>query len=94
MAEDGWKLFIELCNELKNKEQFAGFLDFFLTLEEKEDIAKRVLIIKELLLGSVTQRELASKLGVSISKITRGSHALKRYDPEVKRLIQEFLTNE
>jgi TrpR family transcriptional regulator, trp operon repressor len=76
-SEEGWRAFIELCSHFERKEELSELFDLFFTLEEKEDLAKRFTILKALLEGNLTQREIAEKLGVSISKITRGSNALK-----------------
>ena len=76
-SEDGWQAFLKLCSHFKYEEEFKELFDLFFTLEEKEDIAKRHLIIQALLKGEPTQREISEELKVSISKITRGSNALK-----------------
>ena len=89
-SQEGWRFFLRLCTQLGNQEKFEAFFEFFLTHEEKEDLAKRVLIAKELISGQLTQRELAQKLGVSISKITRGSNALKIIDQDIKEILKEL----
>lgn len=47
-----------------------------LTMQELEFLAERWQILNELH-NETPQRDIADKLGVSISKITRGSHVLK-----------------
>lgn len=77
LPEDGWRNFIKLCAAATKLEEIQELFDLFFTLEEKEDLGKRCLLVKELLEKKLTQREIAEQLSVSISKITRGSNALK-----------------
>lgn len=84
---EGWREFVRFCAQEKDRQTLEDFFALFLTYEERVDLAKRILIVQELLRGSLTQRELAEKFGVSISKITRGSNALKIADPKLKNLL-------
>lgn len=90
-GKDGWQGFLEICSKIKSPEEFKKFFDLFLTLEEKEIVSKRFLIIKALQEGKLTQREIAECFGVSISQITRGSNALKIIDPALKEILEKFL---
>ncbi|GAB4185401.1 MAG: trp operon repressor [Simkaniaceae bacterium] len=86
-----WREFLNLCLNMKNSEELDKLFQLFLTHEEREDIVRRYLLIKELLKGDLTQREIAEKLGISIAKITRGSNALKIVDPKFKEeLFQQM----
>jgi TrpR family trp operon transcriptional repressor len=87
-SEDGWRAFIELCSRFKGKE-LGELFDLFLTLEEKEDIGNRFRIVKALAEEKLTQREISEKLGVSISKITRGSNALKIISGQLREALKE-----
>ena len=78
MNPDGWHIFTQWCLASKNKKMLSALFDLLLTPEEKESIALRCLIIKELLQQKKTQREIATDLNVSTAKITRGSNELKR----------------
>jgi len=82
-----WRGFIKLCLKTKTEKQLLALFALFLTEAEKEDIAVRHAIVRELLLGKKTQRELAKQFKISIAKITRGSNALRITDPKVKKLI-------
>lgn len=82
--KEGWKQFIDLCQETKDDKNLSTLFDLLLTPEEKESIAMRCLIIRELLLQQRTQREIAKNLNVSIAKITRGSN-------EIKRMKEQFI---
>ncbi len=76
--QKGWRQFIELCTEMENAGKLETLFELFLTPQEKESLAMRYLIIRDLLEEKQTQREIAEDLSVSIAKITRGSNELKR----------------
>jgi TrpR family trp operon transcriptional repressor len=83
----GLQELIKLCLA-SNDEQVVGALwDFFLTPEEKENLAMRYLIVKELIKAEKPQRQIAKDLNVSIAKITRGSNELKRLDKQLLALL-------
>lgn len=87
LKEEGWQGFLELCSKIKTPEKMKEAFDLFLTLEEKETLAARYLIIKALVDGKLPQREIASELKVSIAQITRGSNALKIISPELRKIL-------
>lgn len=89
--EEGWWGFLGLCAKIKSPEEMKKLLDLFLTLEEKDTLGKRFLIVKALQEGKLTQREIAEKFEVSISQITRGSNALKIIDPSLKKVLEKLL---
>ncbi|MFA5829645.1 MAG: Trp family transcriptional regulator [Candidatus Gracilibacteria bacterium] len=69
----------ELCGLLlqaKNRQDILLLLQDLITPQELESISERLAIFK-LLLKKVPHRKISEELGVSISKVTRGSHALK-----------------
>ncbi len=88
-----WQQFLTLCNQAKAQAQLDELLTFLLTDEEQEQIAMRVALIEALLDGKMSQRTIASELKISISKITRGSNALKRISPSLKQFLQQELNN-
>ena len=67
---------INLLANIKNSKLMSEFIKDILTPTEFEEIIIRWQIIKQLSKG-VSQREIASKLGVSIATITRGSRELR-----------------
>lgn len=85
---DGWQGFLELCANIHSPKEFNKLFHLFLTIEEKENITARYTIIKELLEGALTQREIAEKHKVSIAQITRGSNALKIIDSKFKQFLK------
>lgn len=89
LSKGGWRGFLQMCAEIETSEQFKKFFDLFFTIEEKETLASRYLIIKALLEGQLTQREIAEKYKVSIAQITRGSNALKVISPALKQSLKQ-----
>ena len=83
---------IALILSSKNKKLCTQLLEFFLTPEEKSDLELRVILIKALLEGKMTQRQIASEYNISIAKITRGSNELKRIDPKLLTYLKQHLT--
>ena len=71
---------------IEDKEQLKQFLHDILTPAELRDVIRRWRIIK-LLNKGLTQREIAKQLGVSISKVTRGSRVLQG-DNIVEKLVK------
>ncbi|PLX26102.1 transcriptional regulator [Candidatus Parcubacteria bacterium] len=68
----------ELTNifaQIGDRDLLDEFLKDLLTPSEYKDIVTRLQIVKMLDAG-VSQRDIAAKLGVSISKVTRGSREL------------------
>ena len=87
----GWSSFCELCSVFHDTDMIKEFFELILTTEEKFALSMRYQLVKELLKGDLPQREIAKKLKVSISKITRGSNQLKLHSSEFKKkLLQEM----
>lgn len=55
-----------------DEKELQSILEDLLTLAEVKDLEERIAIVEHLLAGE-TQREVAKKLHVSISKVSRGS---------------------
>lgn len=90
MKDRTWIDFLEMCSKIQDPKKLNRFFDLFLTIEERETVASRSVIIKALLEGKLTQREMAEKYKVSIAQITRGSNALKIIDPEFKLFLEQL----
>ncbi len=67
----------EIFSAIRSKKEAQALLTDLLTPHELRMLGKRWLELQELARG-VSQREVAAKLKVSISKITRGSRVLKQ----------------
>ena len=89
--KNGWWGFLTLCSKIQSPEELKKLFDLFLTIEEKETLGRRFLIVKALQEGKLTQREIADDFGVSISQITRGSNALKIIDPALNKILDKLL---
>jgi TrpR family trp operon transcriptional repressor len=87
----GWKGFIELCLASPEEKALRTLFDLFLTQEEKENLATRYLIVKELMKEEKPQRQIAKDLEVSIAKITRGSNELKRINPKLLAILRDLI---
>ena len=65
-----------LC-QINDPEQMSQFLEEILTSSERKDLSLRWRLMQMLSEG-VTQRKIASELGISLCKITRGAKILKK----------------
>lgn len=88
-----WEQFLELIHHAhRNKKLLVDILELIFTPEEKEQIASRLVLVKELLKGEKTQREISKEFSISIAKITRGSNNLKKISEGLKKyLVKELL---
>lgn len=68
---------IEAFLSLKTKKEVRDFLDGILTPKERKEIPIRLQIIK-LLKRGMPQHEIATKLGVGIATVTRGSKEIAK----------------
>ena len=80
---------VQLFVSIGNADDVAQLLEDILTPQEIESLAERWQIVKELAAGN-SQREVAAKLNVSISKVTRGSRVLKYGTGAFARFIQKL----
>lgn len=86
-GEEDWWRFLALCDRAAGPERLDDFFELFLTIEERRALANRFLIIEGLLKGDQNQRDMARDLGVSISKVTRGSNSLKTISRELRSFL-------
>lgn len=63
-------------------------LEDLITPAEIHDIDERIKIFKALLKGD-SQRKVAEKLGVSVTKVTRGAHVLQYGTGEIARHLNQ-----
>jgi TrpR family trp operon transcriptional repressor len=64
-----------------------NFMYSLFTEAEADEIAKRWALVKRIAEGE-TQRAIASELGLSLCKITRGSRELKKEDSPFKKMLE------
>ena len=83
--------FAEICSilaEHTDKKFVNDFLGCLLTPAERKDFSNRWILVKEIYKGT-TQREIASKYGMSLCKITRGSRELNKEGSVFKKILDE-----
>ena len=79
----GLNEFCGFLSEIDDPKEMKRILRSLLTPSELEELPTRLQILK-LLQKGVSQREIASKLGVGIATVTRGARVLKESDfPEL-----------
>jgi TrpR family trp operon transcriptional repressor len=86
-----WQQFLKLCKQLQTEQQLNEFFDLFLTIEERNAIKDRCILIRELLKGEKTQREIAADFNISIAKISRGSNYLKTISNDLRKFLAKQL---
>lgn len=79
---------IEIFAHTTAKEDMHKLFEELFTQREKYDFALRWRLLKELYDGR-PQREIASKLGISLCKITRGSRILKDQESIIATILKE-----
>ena len=77
---------IQVFTEISDFEEMKAFIEEILTPKEIEDFALRWKLLQELHEGN-TQRNIASKYGISLCKITRGSKILKKDNSITKKIL-------
>jgi TrpR family transcriptional regulator, trp operon repressor len=90
-SHDGWRSFLTSAAALKTHEERQAFFELFLTIEERKDVADRYLIVRDLLKGEKTQRDMAETLHVSVAKITRGSNSLKTIGEDLRNFLMKHI---
>ena len=91
-ADDERSEFLNVCLSIQVPQEFDRFFSLFPTCEERETMAFRYLITKDLLEGALIQREIAEKYKVSTAQIIQGSNALKIISPKFKKSPKEKLS--
>ena len=77
---------IKVFAEISDFEEMKAFIGEILTPKEIEDLSLRWKLLQELHEGT-TQRDIASKYGISLCKITRGSMILRKDNPITKKIL-------
>lgn len=89
--EQDYMIFLDMCLKSKKNTHLQAVFDLFFTIEEKENIASRMKIIRTLLDKKLSQRAISETMQVSISQITRGSNALKVIDDDLLTFIDNHV---
>jgi TrpR family transcriptional regulator, trp operon repressor len=79
---------IEILCRITNQAEMARFLGEILTPAELHDLALRWELMNKLSHGD-SQRQIASELGISLCKITRGAKILKDTQSISRKFLEE-----
>jgi TrpR family transcriptional regulator, trp operon repressor len=74
---------------LEKKEDIEGFLNEIMTSTELKDLSLRWELMKKIKNG-ISQRKIASELGISLCKITRGSKILKNSNSVSNKILKNM----
>ena len=88
MKAELWNHVGELLASQDNQNA-QDLLNILLTPEERSAVGSRLAIIRALMAGEESQRDMSARLGVSIATITRGSNMLKTLNERQKSLIAQ-----
>ncbi len=80
---------IDLFAKTNNYLEMQKLFEELFTQREKYDFALRWRLMKELHKGK-TQRAIASELGISLCKITRGSKILKDPETQINQALRSY----
>lgn len=94
IIESEWQRLLELFEKAKSTEELDEIFNLLITAEEKKDLINRYRIVRELIKGEKTQRQIAKDLNVSIAKITRGSNFLKTLTDDFYQYIKKKIGRE
>ena len=84
-----WENFLSLFLKIEDREKLNMLFNLFLTLNEKSMMVDRYRLVKSLLEGEMTQREISERLHLSISKITTGPKAIQILSDEDRAYLSE-----
>ena len=85
----------ELCDavsKVRDPLLIEDFLNSLLTKKELAEVSSRWALVR-LIDEGVSQRQIASRLGLSLCKITRGSKELKKENSSFSRVIDIYKDN-
>ncbi|HAS6214367.1 TPA: trp operon repressor [Vibrio vulnificus] len=86
-----WQQIVDLVKHSVEQKQHDMLLTMLMTPDEREALVSRVNIVRELLKGELSQRQISQMLGVGIATITRGSNELKLKSDEDKARLNLLL---
>ena len=81
---------VKVFCEIDDAQVMKDFFDEIFTPAERHDFALRWELMK-LLRKGITQRQIASELGISLCKITRGAKIVKNQNSVTNKIINSNL---
>ncbi|MEA2102902.1 MAG: Trp family transcriptional regulator [Thermodesulfobacteriota bacterium] len=86
MEQEGIDSLAEVLSKIQDKDLIREFLYQIHTPAESRDLSLRWELVR-LLDEGVSQRDISSRLGISLCKITRGSKELKKTHSAIKDVL-------
>nr|WP_181006171.1 trp operon repressor [Shewanella insulae] len=86
-----WDLVLEKVVNHQDSDALMDLFDLLLTEEERSAIAGRLKVFQALLLGEMSQRQIAAEFEISIATITRCSNYLKHMPEEQRERIKALI---
>lgn len=86
-----YRYWVQLHGQFLSDANLPDFFDLLFTKEELRQLIIRIELLKALLLGQESQRDIAARLCIGIATITRGSNALKQAKPETVARFRAIL---
>ena len=90
MKTESWFQVIQLLKRQQDMETLHDMMSVLLTREEREAIGSRLAIMRALISGEESQREIAWRIKVSITKVTRCSNYLKTLSDTEMAMIEQI----
>lgn len=90
MKTESWFQVVKLLKEQQGVDALHEVMRVLLTQEERDAIGSRLAIMRALLSGEESQREIARRIGVSITKVTRCSNYLKTLSDTEMAMIEQI----
>ncbi|WP_257295083.1 trp operon repressor [Endozoicomonas sp. YOMI1] len=90
MKTESWFQVIKLLKRQQDVEALHEVMAVLLTREEREAIGSRLAIMQALISEEESQREIAARIGVSITKVTRCSNYLKMLSATEIAMIEQI----
>lgn len=89
LREKAFEEIVSLLSKCNDDKIIKSFLQGLLTGHEIDEITSRWELVKRLDRG-VTQRQVATELGLSLCKITRGAKELKNRQSPFRHMLESF----
>ncbi len=93
IKKPAWDNLMQLFAQAQTPRQVEQLFALFFTRSERESLADRYHIVRLLLAGKKTQREIVQELHVSIAKVTAGSNQLKTTPQALKHLLRQQMSS-
>ena len=89
IRDEGLRELCAIIAGMKNTQDVEDFFGCLFTEAEREDLAKRWLLVREIDRGT-TQREIARMFKMSLCKITRGAKELKKSSSAFRKVLDSL----